>query len=44
MKKKQIGFLLLFGAALMLSGCGDDAEGRIEIDDSAPSQVANPHE
>lgn len=41
MKKKQIGFLLLFGAALMLSGCGDDAEGRIEIDDSAPSQVTH---
>lgn len=41
MKKKQIGFLLLFGAALLLSSCADDAEGRIEIDDSAPAQVSN---
>lgn len=41
MKKKQICYLLMLGAALLLGGCGDDAEGRIDIDDTAPAQVTN---
>lgn len=40
MKKKQICFLLMFVAGLLSSSCGDEAEGRIEIDDSAPAQVS----
>lgn len=39
--KKQIYSLLMLGVALLYGGCSDDAEGRIEIDDTAPSQVTN---
>lgn len=41
MKKKLILSLLSLGAVLLPSSCSDDEEGRITIDDSAPSQVTN---
>jgi len=47
MRKKRltlyqcIGLMPMLMAALLLCACGDDAEGRIEIDDAAPAQVTN---
>jgi len=47
MKKKKsifyqsIGIIPMLFMALLLGACGDDAEGRIEIDDTAPAQVTN---
>ncbi|MGM9698264.1 MAG: DUF4959 domain-containing protein [Prevotella sp.] len=39
--KKRICYLALACISMLLSACGDDAEGRIEIDDSTPAQVTN---
>lgn len=40
MKKHLLVFPLLL-LALLLGACGDDAEGRITLNDSAPAQVSN---
>ena len=39
--KKRICYLALVCISMLLSACGDDAPGRIELDDSAPAQVTN---
>lgn len=38
-KKKHLFFLPFVLLTLLLAACGDDEEGRIELNDSAPSQV-----
>ena len=39
--KKRICYLALACISMLLSACGDEVEGRIDVDDSAPAQVTN---
>ena len=39
--KKRICYLALACISMLFSACGDEVEGRIDVDDSAPAQVTN---
>lgn len=39
--KKRICYLALARISMLFSACGDEVEGRIDVDDSAPAQVTN---
>lgn len=41
MIKKRICYLALLCISMLFSACGDEIEGRIDVDNSAPAQVTN---